>query len=144
MLTPSDTSKATLSTPISTNTTELDSDVRNQREAPPTSTVPSVEAAITVEWFQLCAELVQVQVHVHQPPAPVLVEISSNLVKSFAAGLRNPEECEDEEEEEQCCEDQEHVWPTKVLRMETIQLDSIQFNQVTVPQVLFVRGVFRM
>lgn len=106
-------------------------------EAPPTSAVPSVEAAVAVERFQLCAELVQV--HVHQPSVPVLVEICSNLVKRFAAGLRNPEECEDEEEEKQCCEDQEHVWPTKVLRMETIQLD--QGSQThCVPDLVCPRG----
>lgn len=103
-------------------------------EAPPTSTVPSVEAAVAVEWFQLRAELVQVQVQVHQPSVPAPVEIRSNLVKSFAAGLRNPEECEDEEEEKQCCEDQEHVWPTKVLRMETFQLEQgsqTRFNSIS-------------
>lgn len=92
-------------------------------EAPPTSTPPSVEAAVPIERFQLCAELVQVQVHVHQPSVPALVESCSNLVKSFAAGLRNPEECEDEEEEKQCCEDQEHVRPTNVLRTETVELE---------------------
>lgn len=50
----------------------------------------------------------------------MLVEICSNLVKSLAPGLWNPEECEDEEEQKQRCEDQEHVWPTEVLRTEPI------------------------
>lgn len=50
----------------------------------------------------------------------MLVEIRSNLVKSLAPGLWNPEECEDEEEQKQRCEDQEHVRPTEVLRTEPI------------------------
>lgn len=50
----------------------------------------------------------------------MLVEIRSNLVKSFAPGLWNPEECEDEEEQKQRCEDQEHVGSTEILRTESI------------------------
>lgn len=50
----------------------------------------------------------------------MLVEIRSNLVKSLAPGLWNPEECEDEEEQKQRCEDQEHVRPAEVLRTEPI------------------------
>lgn len=76
----------------------------------------SVEVPVTVKRFQLCAELVQV--HVPQPSFPVLVEVCSNLVKSLAPGLWNPEECEDEEEEKQRREDEEHVGPAKVLRTE--------------------------
>lgn len=78
----------------------------------------SVEVVVTTEGFQLRAELVQV--HINHPSFPMLVEIRSNLVKSLAPGLWNPEECEDEEEQKQRCEDQEHVRPAEVLRTEPI------------------------
>lgn len=52
----------------------------------------------------------------------MLVEVCRDLVEGLALSFWYPEECEDEEEQEECCEDQEDVWPAKVLRKEVTGL----------------------
>lgn len=71
---------------------------------------------------------VHVHVHIHHSPCRVPAEVCCDLVESLAPCLWHPEECEDEEEEEESCEDQEDVRPTKVLRKDGIRSNNIRIR----------------